>query len=336
MDRLNDLAEKLVAQRNRIGHACEIGTSASAASDGMTRVKLDNFTYWRGQVQVSIRNITLEGGKVYAITGANGCGKSTFFSLLASCRGFAALPAGMEMTSIVEITQQMYCPLYIEPITWLQRKTRSEELRIQELLSQLDFSIGTPGSELDFKHFQGVETDWYSKLSGGQRSKVELVSHIFLRERCPDILLIDEALSPLDFASKALVQQKLRTFCNESVILVIHHQDAHSQCLSSAGFFDDNLHFDHGIAALIGTCEMEKRHQNNNRQKESIRVAERKAHAPYERVAHLPPTMTLSVKWVGQLSVCQRLADDSTVWAMLERHSLALSSEIARGLDPDT
>ena len=257
--RLKELAQNLAAQKTRIGHTCEIASSTGAGV-GIQSVVLQNLTYWRGPVQVHIKHVALERGKVYAITGANGCGKSTLLSLLVSCGTFAALPTGMEQGSvkgqislpsndIVEITQQMYCPLYIEPIKWLQRKTKSEMQQARRLLSELDFI-----RDINDINIESVETNWYSKLSGGQRSKVELVSHVFLREKCPDILLIDEAMAPLDFASKHLVQQKLKSFCNESVVLVIHHLDAHNQCVSSGGFFDDNLHFDQGVATLVGTC----------------------------------------------------------------------------------
>ena len=122
-------------------------------------------------------------------------------------------------------------------------------------MGELDFAKEHPNaSEYVKAGFYSMETNWYSKLSGGQRSKAELISQVFLRQKCPEVLLIDEALAPLDADSKMLVQQKLKSFCNESVLLVIHHLDSHSQCVSG-GFFDDNLHFEHGEASLMGTCQ---------------------------------------------------------------------------------
>lgn len=284
MGRLRALSESLAAHKKRIGHTCRIhhtGQETHEALRSLTEksVKLENFRYQRGHVHVHFKDVILEPGKIYAITGANGCGKSTFFALLASCsRSLAALPPGLEgledqlshdimqgltlpSDDIVEITQQMYCPLYIEPMTWLQRHVGPSwpdsalESEVAELLGELDFAKEHPNaSEYVKAGFYSMETNWYSKLSGGQRSKAELISQVFLRQKCPEVLLIDEALAPLDADSKMLVQQKLKSFCNESVLLVIHHLDSHSQCVSG-GFFDDNLHFEHGEASLMGICQ---------------------------------------------------------------------------------
>ena len=97
--------------------------------------------------------------------------------------------------------------------------------------------------------------DWFGSLSGGQRAKVELIRKVFMRRRCPGVLLLDEAFAALDPKSKRLVQSKLRGFCPRSVLLVIYHQDAESACVPAGGFFDDNLRFDGGSAALVGTCD---------------------------------------------------------------------------------
>lgn len=42
------------------------------------------------------------------------------------------------------------------------------------------------------KTLQEEREDWFSELSGGQKSKVELVRKVFLREHCPSVLLIGE------------------------------------------------------------------------------------------------------------------------------------------------
>ena len=105
-----------------------------------------------------------------------------------------------------------------------------------------------------------VKDDWFSDLSGGQKSKVELVRKVFLAERCPRVLLIDETFAPLDPDSKNLVMQKLKDFCTESIVLVIYHADVKVAegeeesediaCVESSNFFGSNIHVENGSLIL--------------------------------------------------------------------------------------
>merc|ERR1712154_109512 len=106
-------------------------------------------------------------------------------------------------------------------------------------------------------------------LSGGQKSKVELVRKVFLEEQCPRVLLIDETFAPLDPDSKSLVMQRLKNFCSNSIVLVIYHFDAdvtkvtegseesaskEDECVPSSNFFDANLHVKDGNLMLRSVC----------------------------------------------------------------------------------
>merc|ERR1712039_831505 len=103
------------------------------------------------------------------------------------------------------------------------------------------------GTGITLEELRKSKDNWYGELSGGQRCKVELIRQVFLRRKCPDVLLIDEVFGPLDPVSKGIVQRKLKQFCADSLILVIHHTDADDNCVSK-GFFDDNIHFANGSA----------------------------------------------------------------------------------------
>ena len=110
---------------------------------------------------------------------------------------------------------------------------------------------------------QQEKDDWFGDLSGGQKSKVELVRTVFLRDNCPDVLLVDETMAPLDPASKELVMSKLKKFCASSIIIVIYHTDVGQgkeiegkivDCVRSNEFFDKNIHLEKGIVHLRDTC----------------------------------------------------------------------------------
>eukprot|EP00927_Polykrikos_kofoidii_P085468 TRINITY_DN9305_c0_g1_i1.p1 TRINITY_DN9305_c0_g1~~TRINITY_DN9305_c0_g1_i1.p1 ORF type:complete len:868 (+),score=123.04 TRINITY_DN9305_c0_g1_i1:152-2755(+) len=276
MDRLSDLVTRLDDTRARGRASCSVD---SAAGD----IRIEDLDYMRGSSEVRIPELVLKSGRVYAVTGANGSGKSSFFGIIAGCgtRG-TMLPEGLTIRGLkrlvvpsdelVEITQSLYCPLFTKPIDWLLQR-KSETLTTEELASY-EKHIGELTEELEFRSHRdekvvntsGVEPgltseelhedhdDWYSTLSGGQKGKLEFISKVFVKDRCPGVMLIDEAFAPLDPRSKSLVQKKLKEFCKNSVILVIYHSDANEDCVTSGGFFDNNLHFANRSATLLGTC----------------------------------------------------------------------------------
>ncbi|VEU43018.1 unnamed protein product [Pseudo-nitzschia multistriata] len=109
-----------------------------------------------------------------------------------------------------------------------------------------------------------VKEDWFNDLSGGQRSKVELVRKVFLMDECPKTLLIDETMAPLDPRSKALVMEQIKSFCIGSVVIVIYHTDVGREqekdggdlveCVPSNNFFDGNIHVQNKTMILRPVC----------------------------------------------------------------------------------
>jgi energy-coupling factor transporter ATP-binding protein EcfA2 len=108
--------------------------------------------------------------------------------------------------------------------------------------------------------------DWFSDLSGGQKSKVELVRKVFLMDECPHVLLIDETMAPLDPKSKSLVMGQIKAFCAGSVVIVIYHTDVGIgqeaeegdgeliECVPSNDFFDGNIHVENKLMHLRPVC----------------------------------------------------------------------------------
>mmetsp|Transcript_46039 Transcript_46039/g.97689 ORF Transcript_46039/g.97689 Transcript_46039/m.97689 type:complete len:1010 (+) Transcript_46039:267-3296(+) len=212
-------------------------------------------------------------------------------------------------SDIEEISQTFYWPLYSKPIDWIYQKHVTSDLneaerrkcvrRVAEELQSLSFAqsqeassdVGdsegvaatlktadkgyttVPGDsvvERLMAELQEEKEDWFSELSGGQKSKVELVRKVFLREKCPSVLLVDETMAPLDPASKSQVMSKLKSFCHESVVLVIYHTDVGrgatasadasgsngdgKECVPSNSFFDHNLHVENKRLATRPVC----------------------------------------------------------------------------------
>jgi energy-coupling factor transporter ATP-binding protein EcfA2 len=201
----------------------------------------------------------------------------------------------MPSSHVVEISQTFYWPLYTKPIDWIyqghyQESVNEEELakrvrRVAEELNALEFSQSVIESEEQesVSDAEKVETapagdvvsgimeqlleekeDWFNDLSGGQKSKVELVRKVFLQDECPHVLLVDETMAPLDPRSKSLVMSKVKAFCSNSVIIVIYHTDVGREqegeeggaveCVPSNDFFDGNIHVENKIINMRPTC----------------------------------------------------------------------------------
>jgi len=215
----------------------------------------------------------------------------------------------MPSSHISEISQTFYWPLYTKPIDWIYQKHLSDEMSdraelesmvrvVAEHLQSLAFlqtqissddasDNGAAVEDTTCKYgtcedvdastaqlivdLQEEKEDWFGDLSGGQKSKVELVRKVFLHEKCPDVLLIDETMAPLDPTSKSLVMSKVKDFCKNSVVLVIYHTDVGRgengdgdgddskdddfvECVPSNNFFDHNLHVENKVLVRRSVC----------------------------------------------------------------------------------
>jgi ABC-type multidrug transport system ATPase subunit len=251
---------------------------------------IDGLTYTRGSASVKIDDLSLNSG-IYALTGANGSGKSTLFRLLMGCssnmesvdlhgsivlnsKGSVQMPS----SDVIEITQNFYFPLFATPFDWIynidifkgmQDASKKEAMtkKLEDELKSLNFYPETQVEHLEstlVADLTSEKEDWFSDLSGGQKSKVELVRKVFLSDRCPRVLLIDETFAPLDPDSKNLVMQKLKDFCQDSIVIVIYHADVKlaegeeasedTECVESSNFFDSNIHVENGSLTLRPVC----------------------------------------------------------------------------------
>ncbi|GKY96158.1 hypothetical protein MPSEU_000575800 [Mayamaea pseudoterrestris] len=216
-------------------------------------------------------------GKASAIAGA-ASGKPRALNEL-----HPRLSITMPSSSVVEISQTFYWPLHSRPIDWIYHedvlgtctpaerldRARAIAVKLQDLeFFQKSATNSTEGDEDDLlegliRELIDEKDDWFGDLSGGQKSKVELVRKVLLHDRCPDVLLIDETMAPLDPTSKSLVMSKLKAFCRDSVVIVIYHTDVGVdkqvegktvECIPSNDFFDRNIHLEKGIVHVRGTC----------------------------------------------------------------------------------
>lgn len=204
---------------------------------------------------LALENIsfTLDKGKVIALVGASGGGKSTIADLLPR---FYDPTAGKVTLDGVDIRQFNIRDLrncfgivsqeailfndsiYNNIVFGMGNVSEADVHEAARIANAHGFILATP---------QGYQTnigDRGSKLSGGQRQRLTIARAIL---RNPDVLILDEATSALDSESERLVQDALQKLMSGRTALVIAHR------LSTVQQADEIIVLDQGRIVERGT-----------------------------------------------------------------------------------
>lgn len=196
-------------------------------------VKDVNFSYPGCPTLLHHFNLTIPSGKITAITGESGCGKSTIAALLMReirpTKGHILL--GMNDISLFDIASWreyvsivpqepalMGCSI-LENITGGEKNPNLrraaallDELGMKEFITSLPLGMLTPVGEFG------------ALLSGGQRQRVAMARAMW---RNPQVLILDEATSSLDGESQKYI---LKAACRlrddgKTIVMITHRKD---------------------------------------------------------------------------------------------------------------
>jgi len=260
--------EEVLEVKNPLSVA--VGTNSS--DDSTRRVGIDNmartqdaklvgmqvddvsFRYTPGGPPV-LQNISIDlpPGKVVALVGNSGGGKSTIADLLPRFYDPTAGRITLNGTDLRELTltevRRHFGIVSQEAILFndsifnnivfgMQGVSASDVERAARIANAHDFILETSSG------YQTNIGDRGGKLSGGQRQRITIARAIL---RNPAVLILDEATSALDSESERLVQDALQNLMTGRTALVIAHR------LSTIQKADEIIVLDHGRIIEQGT-----------------------------------------------------------------------------------
>ena len=198
-------------------------------------------------------NLTIEKGKVVALVGASGAGKSTFVDLIPRFHDVTSgqiLIDGVdlrdyrisELRRLMGIVSQdpiLFNDTIYNNITLGAGTTTKERVEEAARIAHADKFV-----DLKSEGYDTIVGDRGVKLSGGERQRVTIARAVL---KNPPIMILDEATSSLDTESERIVQEAINTLMKNRTCIVIAHR------LSTVQHADEIVVLDKGAVAERGT-----------------------------------------------------------------------------------
>lgn len=191
-----------------------------------------------GKTVLNLPEVTLEKGKIYALLGANGSGKSTFCRIMAG-----VLPADGKPDILWPEGDVAYSPQKNYPFALSVKKNillptaggAEEESRAMALLEQLGL-----------KELADRRAD---RLSGGETARMAL-ARVMMTDR--PVLILDEPTAAMDVEATLLAERAILDYhkAHGGITLVVTHSVRQAQRIA-----DEVLFFANGALVEQGAAE---------------------------------------------------------------------------------
>ena len=254
---------KAIACAKRLGALLELQPSMSAPENGVTEpladadaVCFDNvcLTY-DGAADAALEHIsfTARRGDVIGVIGGTGSGKSTLVNLIPRFYDATAgevrvggvsvkdwSPSALrERIAIVPQRAVLFQGTIRENLLWGKADATDEEMMVALRAAQAEDVVRSKEGGLDAPVEQGGRN-----FSGGQRQRLTIARALI---RKPDILILDDSSSALDYATDAALRRALRELEGAPTIFIV------SQRATSLRHADTILVLDDGTMVGMGT-----------------------------------------------------------------------------------
>ena len=200
-------------------------------------------------------SFSVKKGETMGIIGGTGSGKTSIVNLIP--RFYDATKGGVfvdgrnvkgytkdalrEKVSIVPQKAALFAGTIAENLRWGKKEASGEELWRALEISQAKEFVEKKEGGLNADVLQGGKN-----LSGGQRQRLTIARALVRR---PEILILDDSASALDFATDAALRRALRTMDGAPAVFIV------SQRTSSMRHADKVLVLEDGHMAGLGTHE---------------------------------------------------------------------------------
>lgn len=256
---------KSMACAGRVASVLEQPTSmtypeknAQPRENGDEAVRFDhvNFTY-RNAGAPSLTDISFcaKKGQTVGIIGGTGSGKSTLISLIPRFYDAASGTVCLDGCDVKEYTQQALCRKVAvvqqrsvlfqgsirDNLRWGNENASDEELWQALGVAQAREIVEGKEGQLDFRLEQGGRN-----LSGGQKQRLSIARALVKK---PEILILDDSSSALDFATDAALRSAIHGLGGGVTTFLVSQRIA---CIRQA---DQILVLDNGSLAGVGTHE---------------------------------------------------------------------------------
>ena len=227
LERLEALFENAPDMEGDLG---EEGAEAPRLTDTLT---FKDVVYrYPGQESAALKgfNLTVPAGKVVALVGLSGSGKTTVAHILskfANPESGAILVDGVDLRGVSGSSWRQRLSVVTQDAVLFHgsiadnivlgdaQPDKARMVAAAEAAHVIEFSDKLP----DGLHSKVGDSG--GKLSGGQRQRVALARALY---RDADLILLDEATSALDASSESVVQQALERSAKGRTVLVIAHR----------------------------------------------------------------------------------------------------------------
>lgn len=200
-------------------------------------------------------SVTIPAGKMTAVVGVSGCGKSTFIKLLL---GFYRPQQGVVMVdginlSTLDSEQWLACCGVVMQNGYIFSGTILENIALSDKHPNMERVREAARLACVDDFFKDLPMGYYTRLgnagmelSGGQRQRLFIARAIY---RNPSLLVLDEATSSLDANNESNIVRNLSAFNAGRTVVVAAHR------LSTVRHADNIIFMDKGRVVEQGTHE---------------------------------------------------------------------------------